>query len=53
MMRPMLVAEALLFAVYLCFSVIRAFVLSYRQKSAEESAVEAETEESEEEETKE
>ena len=51
MMRPMLVAEALLFAVYLCFSVIRAFVLSYRQKSAEECAVE--TEESGEEETKE
>lgn len=53
MMRPTLVAEALLFAAYLCFSVIRAFVLSYRQKSAEECAVETEAEESEEEETKE
>lgn len=45
MVRPLLVAEALLFVVYLVFAVVRAFMVSYRRNALEAVTVEAELEE--------
>ena len=45
MVRPLLVAEALLFVVYLVFAVVRAFMVSYRRNTLEAVTVEAELEE--------
>lgn len=44
MTRPLLIAEALLFVVYLVFSVVRAFQVSYRREKLAAGAAEDETE---------
>ena len=43
MTRPLLIAEALLFVVYLVFSVVRAFQVSYRREKLAAGAAEDET----------
>lgn len=47
MTRPLLIAEALLFVVYLAFAVVRAFMVCYRRNALAVSEVTEETEESE------
>ena len=42
MMRPLLIAEALLFVCYLVFAIVRAFIVSYRRNAIATAAVEAE-----------
>ena len=42
MMRPLLIAEALLFVAYLVFAVVRAFMVSYRRNAIAAAAEEAE-----------
>lgn len=42
MMRPLLIAEALLFVAYLVFAVVRAFMVSYRRNAIAVAAEEAE-----------
>lgn len=44
MIQPLLIVEALLFVIYICFSVVRAFIVAYNQKNAaiEESESEVE-----------
>lgn len=44
MTRPLMIAEALLFVVYLVFSVVRAFQVSYRREKLAAGAAEDETE---------